>query len=113
MTQQGEQHMPTKNLEEIRTARAGEITAHELLDSDALAATLRLGIAVRDAREQAGLTQTQLANKLNVAQSAVSRIEAGRTNPSVRTLVAIAAALGVAIILCLGDQQATLKKAVS
>jgi transcriptional regulator with XRE-family HTH domain len=82
----------------------------ERLDAT-LDATLRFGMAIRDARDGLGISQTELANRLGVAQSAISRIEAGHTNVSVRTLVGIAAGLGLLPIL--GDQKATLVKEVS
>ena len=45
-----------------------------------LRAALYAGIAIRDAREEAGLSQTELAARIGIAQSALSRIEAGRAN---------------------------------
>lgn len=38
----------------------------------------RLGRALRQARETAGLTQGQLAEKMRVAQSTISKTEAGK-----------------------------------
>ena len=46
------------------------------------------------ARTQAGLTQAQLAEKLQTTQSAVARFESGKTNPSTSTLKKIAQATG-------------------
>lgn len=40
------------------------------------------GERVRQAREMRGLTQTQLANRLKINQSAIAQIETGRTQPS-------------------------------
>ena len=45
-------------------------------------------------RRDAGLTQAQLAVKVGTTQSAISRLEAGRVSPSMRTLQRIYAALG-------------------
>ena len=50
-----------------------------------------------DARKRAGLTQKQLADKLKVPQSQVSRIEKSPDHTTVRTMKRIAAALGVDI----------------
>ena len=51
-------------------------------------------IALSKIREQAGLSQNELASKANVSQSAISDIEAGRTKaPRIDTLLAVAAAL--------------------
>ena len=45
---------------------------------------------VKQAREFCGLTQTELARRTGVSQSAIAQIEAGRTNPSPQVLEAIA-----------------------
>jgi Zn-dependent peptidase ImmA (M78 family)/transcriptional regulator with XRE-family HTH domain len=45
---------------------------------------------VKQAREFCGLTQTELARRAGVSQSAIAQIEAGRTNPSPQVLEAIA-----------------------
>ena len=47
-----------------------------------------------EARTQAGLTQAQLAERLQTTQSTVARFESGRTNPSTSTLRKIAQATG-------------------
>ena len=96
--------MHTKNY------KAPKLTASERLDAATLDANLRLGIAIRNARENLDVSQTELANWLGVAQSSVSRIEAGRTNVSVRTLVHIASVLRLGLCLVLGDEKATLTK---
>jgi DNA-binding XRE family transcriptional regulator len=105
--------MATKSYTETITARRDGLTPAERLDAATLDASLRLGMAVRDARDSLHISQTELANRLGVAQSAISRIEAGRTNVSVRTLVAIAAGLGLGLLLILGDKEADLVKGVS
>ena len=46
------------------------------------------------ARTEAGLTQRQLAEAAGMDQRAVSRIEMGNTNPTVRTLGRLAVGLG-------------------
>jgi DNA-binding XRE family transcriptional regulator len=50
---------------------------------------------IAQARRKAGLTQKQLADRLGVQQSQVSRIERNPDRTTVRTLTRIAAALGV------------------
>ena len=54
-----------------------------------------IGNRVKAARLRARLTQSQLAAAANLDQSAVSQIERGITGPSLGTLKALAAALGV------------------
>ena len=56
---------------------------------------LGIGMRVRELREKAGLTQTELAHKLKVSQQVISRIESGEVdNPTVSTLERIAKATG-------------------
>lgn len=49
---------------------------------------------VRRAREQAGLTQRELARRAGTSQSVVARIEQGRTDPGSATLNRLLAAAG-------------------
>jgi transcriptional regulator with XRE-family HTH domain len=58
---------------------------------------LALGLAVRQAREQAGLTQSQLAEQANMNKTWISHIESGRVNPAYGTLRRISQALGIAL----------------
>ena len=44
---------------------------------------------VREARRRAGLTQAQLAARVGTTQSAVARIESGRTSPTVEHLTGL------------------------
>ncbi len=41
---------------------------------------------IRNARDAAGLTQTQLARRLGTTQSVIARLESGAANPTVQTL---------------------------
>lgn len=50
--------------------------------------------AMIDARQSAGLTQQQLAERTGIAQADISKLESGRANPSVRTLQRLAAGMG-------------------
>jgi len=51
-----------------------------------LAFKFELARAVIEARVQAGLTQEQLARRMNTTQSVVARLESGRVRPSTQTL---------------------------
>ena len=53
-----------------------------------------LASAIIEARSRAGLTQEQLAAKMETSQSAIARLESGRTIPSGRTLKRFARATG-------------------
>lgn len=46
------------------------------------------------ARARAGLTQAQLAERMETSQSVVSRLESGQAHPSIKTLERIARATG-------------------
>ena len=50
--------------------------------------------ALIQARVQAGLTQEQLAERMETTQSVIARLESGRTRPSTQTLERLAAATG-------------------
>lgn len=61
----------------------------------ALAKTkLDIAIHIASEREKAGITQNDLAKRLNTTQSVISRIESGRQNLSLDMLQKIAEALG-------------------
>jgi Zn-dependent peptidase ImmA (M78 family)/transcriptional regulator with XRE-family HTH domain len=55
---------------------------------------MSVGSRIRQTRELRGLTQTELAERINVTQSAVARFEKEQIDPSEETLRAIAFALG-------------------
>lgn len=59
----------------------------------------KLGNQIREAREAAGMTQQELAEKTGTARSNISRLEAGRQSPSYETLSKIAQALGKELVL--------------
>ena len=52
------------------------------------------GQIIEQARKEAKMTQTQLAEKVGSNKSYISRIETGRTEPKVSTFYRIASALG-------------------
>jgi len=55
----------------------------------------KLGQTIRTLRKERGLTQIELAYRCNMEPSNLNRIEAGRTNPTVRSLTLIANGLEV------------------
>lgn len=56
------------------------------------------GAAIRRLREEKGLTQEELANRLSVSGKAVSKWETGKGFPDVSLLEPIAGALGISVI---------------
>jgi ribosome-binding protein aMBF1 (putative translation factor) len=61
---------------------------------DSLEEEFRLADAIIGARMKAGLTQDELASRMHTTQSAIARLESGRTLPSARTLRRLAEATG-------------------
>ncbi|GHV72639.1 transcriptional regulator [Bacteroidia bacterium] len=57
------------------------------------------GQILEQARKDAGLTQSELAEKVGSNKSYISRVETGRTEPKVSTFYRIAAALGLSVEL--------------
>ena len=64
---------------------------------DELEAKLGLARLLIKARAEAGLTQAQLAERLQMTQSAVTRFEGGSVRPSAKTLGKIERATGTRI----------------
>ena len=60
----------------------------------ALAPEYEIARAVLEARVMAGLTQEQLAKRMDTTQSVIARLESGRVRPSTQTLDRLAAATG-------------------
>jgi transcriptional regulator with XRE-family HTH domain len=57
------------------------------------------GTLIRTSRLRRGISQAELARRAHTSQSAVARIEAGRTSPTVDTLERLADALGLRLEL--------------
>ena len=55
---------------------------------------LNAAVAVSRAREEARLTQEQLAERSGVSRVIINRIERGKLNPSMKTLSRLARAMG-------------------
>ena len=59
----------------------------------------QIGAGVRRARRLQNLTQSQLANKINVRQATISTFETGEEGASLQTLLAILAALNLELVI--------------
>lgn len=68
---------------------------------------VRFGRIMRGARESQGLTQAQLASRLEISQSEISRLEKGEgvNGPTFERLVAFAHALGLRFVVGFADEQ--------
>ena len=65
------------------------------------------GSAIKALREDRGLTQDRLADRLRVSGKAVSRWETGRGYPDITLLEPLAEALGVSVIELLAGEAVT------
>lgn len=72
------------------------------------AVTLALGRNLRHFREQAGLTQVELAFDAEVERSRISKIERGHINPSLLTLATLCYCLKITLPALFGDIKETL-----
>ena len=64
---------------------------------------VKFGLAVRDVRRAAGITQQELGDKLGITNVAISQIETARHAPALARVVEIADALGVGLGVLFGD----------
>ena len=53
--------------------------------------------AMIDARRSSGMTQKQLSEITGIAQSDISKLENGSSNPSIRTLQRLASGMGITL----------------
>lgn len=58
---------------------------------------IKLGVNLKSARKQKGLTQEHLATKVRVSPTYIGFIEQGQRNPSLKTLDKIARVLSIKI----------------
>lgn len=68
---------------------------------------------LRQAREQAGITQRELAERLGCSQPAISQAEAGGASLSIATLQRFADALGCDLQLAIVSREVALKHTVA
>lgn len=59
---------------------------------------VKVGIQIQKIRELKGISQQDLAAKCNFEKSNMSRLEAGKVNPTLSTLEKVASALEINII---------------
>lgn len=63
---------------------------------------MNVGLEIARVRRRAGLTQTELAERMGTTQSAVSRLESGGAGATVGLLERVAEAVGFAFTLTFG-----------
>jgi transcriptional regulator with XRE-family HTH domain len=64
---------------------------------------LQIGVAVREARKRAQLTQEELAERVGKSTEAISNIERGRALPALTTLLELAHALNEPLQYLISD----------
>jgi transcriptional regulator with XRE-family HTH domain len=64
-----------------------------------------LGYVVLTLRELAGLSQSKIAERARTTQPAIARLESGRQVPTVNTLLRIASACGLQLVVGLADPE--------
>ena len=69
-----------------------------------------LGQRIRQAREQAQVSQVELARRIGISANALCSIEAGETDPRASRIVAIAQELGVSTDALLLGKPATVSR---
>jgi transcriptional regulator with XRE-family HTH domain len=69
-----------------------------------------LGPRIRKAREQARISQAELARRIGISKTAMNAIEGGATDPRASRIVAIAQVLGVSTDALLLGTAATGKR---
>jgi ribosome-binding protein aMBF1 (putative translation factor) len=90
--------------EDVAAARRGSATYREGYEEARRAFVI--GQAVRERRLELGLSQTEVAKRAGMTQSALSRLEAGGTVPTIPVLERIATALGSELIVTLAPSAA-------
>lgn len=70
----------------------------------------QIGPLIETLRREAGLTQAELARRLETTQAAISKIETGRSLPSLTVIERIARAIGRPITITLGGTRAPLSR---
>jgi len=88
-----------------RDVRAERAANDPDFEEKAARARLRFDLAqlVYDLRQDRGLTQRVLAERLGTTQSAIARLEGGGTNPTVEFLQRLGNALGLRLLLSVDD----------
>lgn len=76
-------------------------TAHHRESATFRRVAVQLGRRVHELRKELGWTVEEASERFGIEPAHVRRIEAGRTNPSLATLVSIAHGLGTDVITLL------------
>ena len=83
----------------VLDAKFGKRGTPSRIEAEEKAFAFYTGQIIEQARKEAKMTQTELAEKAGSNKSYISRIETGRTEPKVSTFYRIASALGRSVEL--------------
>lgn len=97
-------HSRWKSLQAKRLAETGDTVEHP--EYAQAGRDLRLGDQLRAIRIRRNLTQKEVAERANISQPALSRIELGGGVPDIETLQRLGLAMGVRFRIIIGDENA-------
>ncbi|MDR3272286.1 MAG: helix-turn-helix domain-containing protein [Flavobacteriaceae bacterium] len=83
----------------VLDAKFGKEGTPSRIEAEEKAFAFYTGQIIEQARKQAKITQTQLAERIGSSKSYISRVETGKTEPKVSTFYRIASALGLSVEL--------------
>ena len=95
-----EEEIPMSDLQKYKAKRMKK-NPENWEDYDKRFNTFTLGVLLKQARQNAGFTQDQIAKKLKTTKSVVSRIENHATDIRLSTLEKFAASLGKSLYVAL------------
>jgi ribosome-binding protein aMBF1 (putative translation factor) len=88
-----------KSYEEISAERRARLDPSAAAAREVFEKAYDIAMQIVALREQAGLTQVELAERTGISQADISRIERGATSPTAKTLQRIAEALNAEVRL--------------
>src|SRR5665213_4117269 len=91
--------MMPRSYRDVSAERKVRLSADSVHQGEVFAGAYRFAVSLVALRESRGLTQDQLATQTGIDQGDISRIERGSANPTEKTLLRIADALGAELKL--------------
>ena len=83
----------------VLDSKFGEEGTPSRIAAEEKAFAFYIGQIIEQARKEAKMTQTELAEKVGSSKSYISRVETGKTEPKVSTFYRLASALGRSVEL--------------
>ena len=91
--------MMPRSYRDVSAERKVRLSADAVHQVEVFAGAYKFAVSLIALRESRGLTQEQLAAQTGIDQGDISRIERGSANPTEKTLIRIADALGAELKL--------------